>query len=485
MVHRKQLSNRLSRFHVRRFLLIGMLLPILCHCQTSISRVKLQGQEVEIPEGSHTHQVLMRLDAALEAFAALRVQDGWPMAYSADLARRWGEFNECDEWQITVQPPATPTVAGVYLRAYQITGNRGYERIATAAADILREGQLANGGWWYEIRLNDKGPAEYYYLKDRGDHEKASLFCTASLDDRTSQGAINFMMEIAAMTGDRDYHESARKGLDFLLAAQYPQGGWPQLFPPGSSGYHRYLTLNDGASTNAMATLLQGDRQYEDQRYLDSVLRAAQWLIDFQLPEPHQGWAQQYTLEGKPAAARWFEPAACCSSCTAHVIRALMEVYLETGQKGYLSPIPTAIEWLRQSEIRSGIWARFYEIGTNRPIYVSEDRKVVYEAENLRPGYAWEVGAPASAIDEYEKMMRLGRMAYLKDRKFQTREEEDLRYLELQRAVDDVLARQREDGLWVADGRVSCQAFVSNCRILCEYLELWKKRNAGALANQS
>ncbi len=474
-----------SNFLLLRLLLSGVLLLVLCQCQISAPRVKLQEEHVEIPEGSHTHQVLIRLDAALEAFAALRVQDGWPMAYSADLTRRWGEYNECDEWQITVQPPATPTVAGVYLRAAQITGNRQYERTAREAADILREGQLANGGWWYEIRLNERGPAEYYYLKDRGDHEKADLFCTASLDDRTSQGAIDFMMEIAAATGDRDFHQSARAGLDFLLAAQYPQGGWPQLFPPGNTGYHRYMTLNDGTSTDAILTLLRGYHQYEDQRYLDAALRAAQWLIDFQLPDPHPGWAQQFTLEGKPAPARWFEPAACCSASTAHVIKALIEVYLETGHEGYLSPIPKAVEWLKSSEIRPGVWARFYEINTNRPIYVNQERQTVYEPENLREGYAWQGAFAASAIEEYEKLMRLGRNAYVKDRKFVTQEEEDLRFLELQRQVDQVLARQRDDGLWVVDGRISCRAFVSNCRILCEYLELWKKRNAAALLRQS
>ncbi|MFH1740597.1 MAG: pectate lyase [bacterium] len=454
----------------------GLVCVVLVGCQTA-SRGGISSAAMQLPEGSRAWNAQLAFDQGLEAFAMLRVHGGWPMAYSTDLSRRWGEFDPCDEWQITVQPPATPRVGEVYLRAAKVTGNRKYLRIAREAADILMDGQLANGGWWHEIRLDAKGPAEYYYLKDRGNHEKADLFCTATLDDRTTQGAIDFMMRIAAETGDRDYQSSAKAGLDFLLAAQYPQGGWPQHCPPGNTGYHRYLTLNDGASTDAMTTLLRGFHQYNDPRYLNAVLRAADWLIAFQLPEPHRGWAQQYALDGQAAPARWFEPPACCSAVTANVIDTLIEVYLETGDKRYLDPIPDVIAWFEKSEIRPGVWARFYEVGTNRPIYVNANREVVYEQVNLRPGYSWEGGYATAAIENYQKLMRLQRIAYLKDRQFITPEEEVTRFGTLEREVDKIAAEQTSEGYWVAGDRISCGAFVQACDSLCEYLELWGKKS--------
>ena len=465
-----------DRTLVVRSCVFALFCMVLFSCET-VSLVRKSNVATQPSEGSQAFRVQAALDRALEAFAALRVHGGWPMAYSSDLSKRWGEWSECDEWQITVQPPATPSVGAVYLRAASVTENRRYLRIAREAADILAAGQLANGGWWHEMRLDAKGPAEYYFLKDKGDRSKADLFCTATLDDRTTQGAIDFMMRIAAETGDRQYRSSARAGLDSLLSAQYPAGGWPQHYPPGSGGYHRYLTLNDGAGTDAMMTLLRGYHQYDDGRYLAAALRAAQWLIDFQLPDPHRGWAQQYTLEGEAAPARWFEPPACCSAVTANVMNTLVEIFLKTGDKRYLSPIPDAIAWLEKSEIRPGVRARFYEIGTNRPIYVNNERQVVYDQVDLRPGYGWEGGYGSSAIANYRKMMRLGRIAYTKDRQYTTLEEEQARFRTLERRVEQVLARQEPEGYWIAGERITCGAFVASCNTLCDYLELWKKRN--------
>src|SRR5207248_3188649 len=41
------------------------------------------------------------------------------------------------------------------------------------------------------------------------------------------------------------------KGLDCILKAQYPTGGWPQFYPPDKK-YHRYITFNDDAMVRLM-----------------------------------------------------------------------------------------------------------------------------------------------------------------------------------------------------------------------------------------
>ena len=70
------------------------------------------------------------LERGLGFFKTLRVRGGWPMAYSEDLTRRWGEHAECGENSITVQPPATPTVGSVYLRASHLQCGKEYAAIA-------------------------------------------------------------------------------------------------------------------------------------------------------------------------------------------------------------------------------------------------------------------------------------------------------------------------------------------------------------------
>jgi PelA/Pel-15E family pectate lyase len=56
------------------------------------------------------------------------------------------------------------------------------------------------------------------------------------------------------------------------------------------------------------------------------------------------------------------------------------------------------------------LWARFYEIGTNRPIFSNRDSVVRYEwrelGEERRHGYAWYTDKPAALLDRYEAWAR-------------------------------------------------------------------------------
>jgi PelA/Pel-15E family pectate lyase len=84
--------------------------------------------------------------------------------------------------------------------------------------------------------------------------------------------------------------------------------------------------------------------------------------------------------------------------------------------------VHAAAAWYRKSAIhgydyehprlipRAGagpIWARFYEIGTNRPIFSNRDGRILYRYEELdeerRTGYAWFRTGAASVLETYEK----------------------------------------------------------------------------------
>jgi PelA/Pel-15E family pectate lyase len=85
--------------------------------------------------------------------------------------------------------------------------------------------------------------------------------------------------------------------------------------------------------------------------------------------------------------------------------------------------IESAIAWFEQSQLKGikwvdngndrvvvqdpdagPLWARFYEIGTNRPIFVGRDGVVKYSVAEIeherRTGYSWYVDSPAKLLQK-------------------------------------------------------------------------------------
>jgi len=88
----------------------------------------------------------------------------------------------------------------------------------------------------------------------------------------------------------------------------------------------------------------------------------------------------QYTLDGKPAGARTYEPNALATHTTATNISLLIRFYRLTGDTRFLARVPDAIDWLDGLALPPGVAAppdrthpTFVELGTNRPIYVHRE----------------------------------------------------------------------------------------------------------------
>ena len=70
--------------------------------------------------------------------------------------------------------------------------------------------------------------------------------------------------------------------------------------------------------------------------------------------------------------------------------------------------IESAVAWFKQSALKDAAgkttWARFYEIATNRPIFVGRDGVVKYDVnqieEERRTGYAWYVDGAAKLLND-------------------------------------------------------------------------------------
>jgi hypothetical protein len=306
----------------------------------------------------------------------------------------------------------------------------------------------------------------------------------------------------------RDY------ALTKLLAAQRPNGGWPQRWTgitvdakeypvqPASFpkeyprehpklNYNGYYTLNDNTHRDCVMTLLDAGKRLGRPEYRAAALKGGEFLILAQLPDPQSSWAQQYNAKLEPDWARAFEPPCVCSNESGGAMRLLVDLYLETGDVKYLGPLPRAIDWFKRSEISPGVWARMYEIGTNTPIYGDRDGKIKYRVEDLSPerqtGYSWKggYGIPA-VISYYEEVKAAGRTAILEQRraaeaKAKTAAGRQERAKALEPRVREVITALDAEGRWMSSGgrrvsgpQITTNTFIMNLRTLSDYVEAVK-----------
>ena len=349
---------------------------------------------------------------------------GYVYFYSHDLSQRWGEGAATKD-QIWVQPPGTPTVGMAYVRAYEATGERLYLDAATEAAEALVYGQLQSGGWTNCVDFNPRGDRVYLYRNGKGRGRN-----TSSLDDGQTESAVRLLMHVdrALKFQNKQIHEAANVALNALLGAQFPNGAFPQIWdddevpnPPAKKAkypdydwrtegrvkaYWDMYTLNDNVAGYVAQALIDAHQIYNEDRFLKSLQRLGGFLIDAQMPDPQPGWAQQYNYEMNPVWARKFEPPAVAGDETQEVMQTLMKIYRATGDRMYLEPIPRGLEWLKSSTLSDRRLARYYELKTNRPLYMyrkGDKYLLTYDDSNLPKHYGWKI---ESQLKEIEKQYR-------------------------------------------------------------------------------
>lgn len=168
----------------------------------------------------------------------------------------------------------------------------------------------------------------------------------------------------------------------------------------------------------------------------------------------------------------------------------LMDLYVEFGDEKYLEPLPRAMHWYERSKVRDGLWNRYYELGSNRPIFGDRDGKIHYRLDEIteerRNGYSWQsnYGFP-STKRAYEELTKVGREAILRSRqpKKLSDKEKARRMRSVEKNVRKVIAELDEQGRWITTGqlkkrnyefneRVETTVFMKNAGVLIEYLKL-------------
>jgi PelA/Pel-15E family pectate lyase len=326
--------------------------------------------------------------AAMKKAAAFMVEKvalngGYVWVVSDDLTRRWGEIPARPS-QIWLQG-GTERVGHVLLDAYEATGDAYYLQGARKAADALVFGQHRLGGWHYFIDFDPKGVPEWYEKQASryryGYEEFRHYYGNATYDDRVTPDAAGFLLRFYRTTKEAAYQAPVLKALDFLLLSQYPHGGWPQRFPlryefahDGLPDYTSFITLNDGAAEANIDLLLEAYETLGDERYLEGARRGVDALIALQGPEGQGCWAEQYGPDMRPATARKHEPAGYVVRESRDIIGLLQAFYLRTGDPRYLTPVPRCLDWFdrinREAMAERYPTPRYWEPGTNRPVYV-------------------------------------------------------------------------------------------------------------------
>ncbi len=471
----------------RRWCLITcLLLPALCTAQ--------EREDLKTPAETALRQACRFFHEQVSC------RGGYLWRYSEDLTKREGE-GRADASTVWVQPPGTPSVGQAYLDVYGLTGDEYYLHLARDAGRCLAAGQLRSGGWDYRIDFDPDRRRRYAY---RVEPEGADLRNTTTLDDDTTQSALRFLMHLEQRLDfeDREIHEAVQYGLTSLLTAQYPNGAWPQRYsaPPRaeeypvlpasypddwprewpSPKYAEYYTFNDNTIADGIDLMFLAASVYDEAAYRKSALKAGDFLLLAQMPDPQPGWAQQYDRQMHPAWARKFEPPALTGSESAGVIRSLFRIYQETGQRKYLDAAKRGLDYYHKCRLPEGRLARFYELRTNRPLYFTRQYELTYDDSDTPTHYAFKTGDwTESLLRQYAVLAELPPDGLRSSRASRTPRMSDAlasRARELVRALD-------QRGAWVEAGRlkyhgdeddtrrvIDSRTFVQNIRILANYL---------------
>lgn len=306
--------------------------------------------------------------------------------------------------------------------------------------------QNANGGWWKAYDATTPRPpsphtADGSPLAPPGDREN-DWHRTSTFDNKATYTELRLLARAYRVQPDPKYRDAFERGMKFVFDAQYPNGGWPQRFPL-ENNYGRHITFNDDAMTGVMNLLFDvaagsGDFAWVPQDQRDASKKAfdrgVQCTLDCQIKVNGKltGWCQQHDAKTlAPQSARTYELPSIAGGETAAI--AIMLMRIENPDARVKESIRAAVAWLDASKIAGKrikdvadpslpkgrdqivvddpsaepIWARFYDIETNRPFFCGRDGVKKWSLDQIeaerRAGYAWMRPFGAEALKEYPK----------------------------------------------------------------------------------
>jgi PelA/Pel-15E family pectate lyase len=242
-----------------------------------------------------------------------------------------------------------------------------------------------------------------------------------TFDNGATFDELRFLARAYRATDDTRSRDAFLKGFLLVLSAQYPCGGFPQRFPTSKKGYDRHITFNDGTMVRILEFLRDVGKS-DEFAFVDAGQRASArrafdrgiaCILACQIKVGGEltAWCAQHdpsTLEPRPARA--YELVSLSGGESAGILKLLMS--LDRPDPDVVRAIEAGVRWYEAAKLndirvekRDGdtrvvhvpsspaIWARFYEIGTNRPFFCGRDGVKRYNLAEIEPerrnGYAW------------------------------------------------------------------------------------------------
>jgi hypothetical protein len=191
---------------------------------------------------------------------------GYVWYYLPDRSRRWGEM-EAYKTMIWMQD-GTVSMGHIMLDAYHVTHNEYFYQAAEKAAAGIIWGQSNEGGWNYMIDFaGDNSLKNWYATIGKNGwrlEEFQHYYGNSTFDDDVTSDAARFLLRLYLEKLDIKYKLALDKAINFILASQYPNGGWPQRYPlkddfkkAGHPDYTPFYTFNDDVILENVFFLIQ------------------------------------------------------------------------------------------------------------------------------------------------------------------------------------------------------------------------------------
>lgn len=354
----------------------------------------------------------------------------------------WNPYNQDNVWLEKTRPDWMLVTWGTALRQEPLWYQTD-EAVRIGNQLVLY--QKDNGGW--------EKNSDFTRIVSQSEREqiiaKKSDFSETTIDNRTTYTQLQYLAKLitgnlqkSSPPSQHSEHLAAFfKGFDYLLSSQYPNGGFPQFFPL-KKGYYTHITYNDDAMVGVLdflkdIVMRKPDYKFVDEERIkkatDSLTRGVDVILRTQVVVNGKKtvWCAQhdeFTLA--PAPARTFEPISLSGSESVGIVRHLMAI--ENPPKVVIEAIESAIKWFEKTKITGikvvettnaqgefdrivvedkkapPLWARFYDIKTNEPIFMGRDsiaRKTLAEIEReRRVGYAYYTNSPQRLLEvDYPK----------------------------------------------------------------------------------
>ncbi|MBR5820552.1 MAG: pectate lyase [Alistipes sp.] len=305
-------------------------------------------------------------------------------------------------------------------------------------ADNLLAYQNEDGGWpknidWLGIMDADS------VINSLSPRYRESTF-----DNRNTYPQIIYLSEVYSLTGEKRYLKACKRGVEYMLRSQYPNGSW--------IGWHdNAICYNDDIITgilNMWQDVLNDAPQFSwinkktRAQIKESYEKGLQLVLDTQYVQNgvKTVWAQQYDQQTlTPVKARTYELPGLSAGESAEVVLFLMSI--ENPSEEIIDAVKCAVAWYEKTKIlgkkivnipmpegnpedpkikadrrlvddpnASPLWARFYELEDNTIFLCNRDGVKVYSLDKVWPerrvGYSWYVSEGNDVLRAYEKWLK-------------------------------------------------------------------------------